>query len=184
MVTDCVTWGANVVRCFSCYNTQCFLVIRFYLFQYGLLFLCNLLKFSFLHSVYFIAQFSVKHENKENSGSPPKAVGPLATSTYTNFPNLQKLVRFYAKISVRFYAKIIDKPWNRACGHFSKNYTRLGVKAQNLGRFTLHQQPRNPGSALSRLDRLLPIGHRAKGGPALRLIPAYVNLHFQSKLLV
>ena len=40
------------------------------------------------------------------------------------------------------------------------------------------------GPALSRLDRLLPLGPRAKGGPALCLLLAYVNLHFQSKLLV
>jgi len=32
------------------------------------------------------------------------------------------------------------------------------------------------------LSRLLPIGPRAKGGPAL--LVAYVNLYFQSKLLV
>jgi len=41
-----------------------------------------------------------------------------------------------------------------------------------------------PEPSLSRLDRFLLIGPRAKGGPALRLLLAYVNLHFKSKLLV
>ena len=35
-----------------------------------------------------------------------------------------------------------------------------------------------PGPAFSRLDRLLPIGPRAKGGPTLHLPLAYANLHF------
>jgi len=40
------------------------------------------------------------------------------------------------------------------------------------------------GPALSRLDRLLLIGPRAKGGPAIRLPLAYANFHFLLKLLV
>jgi len=39
------------------------------------------------------------------------------------------------------------------------------------------------GPAFSRLDRLLPIGPRAKGDPALRLV-TYAKFHFLSKLLV
>jgi len=39
------------------------------------------------------------------------------------------------------------------------------------------------GPAFDRLDRLHPIGPRAKGGAALRL-QTYANLYFQSKLLV
>jgi len=41
----------------------------------------------------------------------------------------------------------------------------------------------NAGPALSRLDLLLQIGPRAKGGPALRLL-TYTNLHFLVKLLM
>jgi len=40
-----------------------------------------------------------------------------------------------------------------------------------------------PGPALSRLNRLLPIGPRDKGGPALRLL-TYTKLHFLLKLLM
>jgi len=39
------------------------------------------------------------------------------------------------------------------------------------------------GPALSRSDRLLPIGSRADGGPALPLL-TYINLHFLLKLLM
>jgi len=42
-----------------------------------------------------------------------------------------------------------------------------------------------PGPVFSRLDRLLPIGPRAKGGPALRLlIYANANVHFLLQLLL
>jgi len=36
---------------------------------------------------------------------------------------------------------------------------------------------------LSRLEKLLPVGPRTKGGPTLRLL-TYTNLHFLKKLLM
>jgi len=46
-----------------------------------------------------------------------------------------------------------------------------------------HEECLRPGPTLSRLDRLLPIGPRAKGGPALRLL-TYANFHFLLNLLM
>jgi len=42
---------------------------------------------------------------------------------------------------------------------------------------------RSEQGALSRLEKLLPIGPRTKGIPTLRLL-AYTNLHFLKKLLM
>ena len=50
------------------------------------------------------------------------------------------------------------------------------LKASNVG-------VRGPGPVLSRFDRFLLIGPRAKRGPALRLL-SNSNLHFPSELLV
>jgi len=56
----------------------------------------------------------------------------------------------------------------------------LDTKVRNVYRCKLGLYA---GSALSRLDRLLPIWPRAWGGPELRLL-TYANWQFPSKLFV